>query len=322
MSAKNEASVSRPVQVVLTGIALLILLPSARAQEPPKPGKEHDHLQRLVGAWDAETDYGKGTMTYKMGLGGLWLSGDFEGEFGGMKFQGKSLDTYDAATRKYRSVWVDSFSTAPRVMEGSLDKNNKVMTMTGEGGGADGMTAKYKSTTEIKDADTVEFGLFMVEKDGMERPLVKITYKRKKSTKENSRMRITTYLLLDGTCKDAMTFYQSVFGGELTMTTVGASPMNAAFPATMHGKIISASLKSKVVDISASDWLRPAEKPIQGNTVCLYVSGGNADETKTIFDKLSVGAKVTDPLRNLPFGLYGALNDKFGNRWMFHSVPK
>ena len=66
------------VRALLTGIALLILLQSARAQEPPKPGKEHDHLKRLVGTWDAETEYGTGTMTYKMGLGGLWLVGDFE----------------------------------------------------------------------------------------------------------------------------------------------------------------------------------------------------------------------------------------------------
>ena len=82
-----------------------------------------DHLKRLVGTWDAQTDYGKGTMTYQMGLGGLWLIGDFEGEFGGMKFEGKGLDTYDAATKKYRSVWVDSFSTSPRTMEGDLDKD-------------------------------------------------------------------------------------------------------------------------------------------------------------------------------------------------------
>jgi Protein of unknown function (DUF1579) len=166
------------IRALLTGVVLLILLPSARAQEPPKPGKEHDHLKRLVGTWDAETDFGKGTMTYKMDLGGLWLIGDFEGEFGGMKFQGKGLDTYDSATKKYRSVWVDSFSTAPRIMEGNLD--DKVMTMTGAGRGPDGMPAKYKTIAEMKDTDTVSFGLFMVDKDGKDQPLVKITYKRKK----------------------------------------------------------------------------------------------------------------------------------------------
>jgi hypothetical protein len=167
------------LRALLASITLLNLVPSAWAQELPKPGKQHDHLKRLVGAWDAETESGKGTMTYKMGLGGLWLIGDFEGEFGGMKFQGKGLDTYDAATKKYRSVWVDSFSTSPRTMEGNLDKDGKVMTMTGEGRGPDGKPVKFKSITEIKDADTLNFSLFM-EMDGKEQPMVHITYKRKK----------------------------------------------------------------------------------------------------------------------------------------------
>jgi hypothetical protein len=167
-------------RALLASVALLNLEPSAWAQEPPKPGKHHDHLKRLVGTWDAETESGKGTMTYTMGLGGLWLIGDFEGEFGGTPFHGKGLDTYDPATKKYRSVWVDSFSTAPRIMEGDLDEDNRVMTMTGEGPWQQGKTARFKSITEIKDADTVNFSLFMVDKDGKEQPMVKLTYKRKK----------------------------------------------------------------------------------------------------------------------------------------------
>ena len=53
-------------------------------------------------------------------------------------------------------------------------------------------------------------------------------------------MQVTTYLLFDGTCKEAMDFYHAIFGGELTMTTVGDSPMRGAFPDAMHGKIVSA----------------------------------------------------------------------------------
>jgi len=135
-------------------------------------------------------------------------------------------------------------------------------------------------------------------------------------------MHLTTYLLLDGTCKDAMEFYHSIFGGDLTMTSVGDSPMKAAFPAAMHGRIVSARLKSEMVDISASDWLRPNAIPNQGNTVMLYVSGGTPEATRTLFSQLAEGAVVTDPLNEQPFGLYGALNDKFGNRWMFHAATR
>lgn len=133
-------------------------------------------------------------------------------------------------------------------------------------------------------------------------------------------MRVTTYLLLDGNCKEAMEFYHSVFGGELTLTTVGDSPVKTMFPPAFHVRVLNARLKSALADISASDWLRPAEKPVMGNMVCLYVSGGTPEQTTAIFQKLAHGANVTDPLTEQPIGLYGALNDRFGVRWMFHAT--
>ena len=135
-------------------------------------------------------------------------------------------------------------------------------------------------------------------------------------------MHLSTYLLFDGKCKEAMDFYRSIFGGELTHTTVGDSPMKDMFPAPLHARVVTARLKSGLVDISASDWLHPIEKPLNGNTVCLYLSGGTPENTTMYFGKLSEGANVTDPIVDQPFGLYGALNDKFGMRWMFHAERK
>lgn len=137
-----------------------------------------------------------------------------------------------------------------------------------------------------------------------------------------STMHLSSYLLFDGNCKQAMEFYRNALGGELILTTVGESPMKVVFPASMHNKVINARLKSSFVEISASDWLRPSETQIKGNTMCLYISGGTPDETKELFQKLSAGANVTDPLTEQAFGLYGALNDKFGMRWMFHAEKK
>jgi hypothetical protein len=75
---------------------------------------------------------------------------------------------------------VRSHGTHVRAVTSAIWFHNKVMTMTGEGPGQEGKTAKYKSITEITDADMVNFVLFMVEGDGKEQPMVKITYKRKK----------------------------------------------------------------------------------------------------------------------------------------------
>ena len=140
--------------------------------------------------------------------------------------------------------------------------------------------------------------------------------------KMNEPITFSTYLLFDGTCKEAMEFYKSCFGGELSMTTVGESPMKAIFPESMHKRVVNAKLVSGNINISASDWLRPSQTPVQGNTVCLYLSGGRYSEIKSLFDKLSYDATITDPLKEEPFGVYGALNDKFGFRWMFHTTKK
>jgi PhnB protein len=144
-------------------------------------------------------------------------------------------------------------------------------------------------------------------------------YPKIKNEKMSQTTSLSTYLLLDGSCKQAMEFYHSCFGGELVMTTVGESPMKSFFPADTHQRIINAKLVSGNINISASDWMRPAQTPIQGNTVCLYLSGGSYSQLKNLFDKLSAGANVTDPLKEEAFGMYGALNDQFGIRWMFYT---
>ena len=133
---------------------------------------------------------------------------------------------------------------------------------------------------------------------------------------------LTPYLLLDGKCQQAMEFYKSCFGGELTLTKAKDSPIRDQMPAVQQGKVLNARLRSAELEISASDWLRPDRSPIRGNTVCLYLSGGTLQELKALFERLSEGAEVTDPLKEQFFGTYGALNDKFGVRWMFQTDKK
>jgi len=175
----------RNVRLLLAlGVAGVLVVSLVLAQEPAKPGPEHDYLKKLEGTWDATVKFGdqesKGTMTYKMELGGRWLVGDFQADFGGQKFQGKGLDGYDPVKKKYIGVWVDSMANSPMISEGTLDKEGKVMTMIGEGPGMDGKPAKFKSVSETKDDDTIVFSMSSVDKDSKEQPMMTITYKRKK----------------------------------------------------------------------------------------------------------------------------------------------
>ncbi len=133
---------------------------------------------------------------------------------------------------------------------------------------------------------------------------------------------LTPYLLFDGNCRQAMEFYWSCLGGDLMITEVKDTPAKDHLPPALHGRVVNARLTSTNLDISASDWLRPDRTRVRGNTVCLYLSSGPVAQMKALFAKLSEGAEVTDPLSDQFFGTYGALNDKFGMRWMFHTDEK
>ena len=128
---------------------------------------------------------------------------------------------------------------------------------------------------------------------------------------------LTPYLFFDGNCHQAMEFYKSCFGGKLTVLRVKDSPAKDQMPPLQQDKTLNARLKSGNLEISASDWLRLDQTRIRGNTVCLYLSGGSVNELTSLFNKLSEDGEVTDPLKEMFFGVYGALNDKFGVRWMF-----
>jgi PhnB protein len=135
----------------------------------------------------------------------------------------------------------------------------------------------------------------------------------------------TPFLLFDGNCAEAMTFYQKCLGGELTLTKLGDTPMKAQFPIEKHNRIINAHLSSGAIDISATDWMAsPAFEPILGNMSAIFVIGGAYDELKEVFDKLSEGAHKEwfQELHDLPFGTYGQFFDRYGVQWIFKGDTK
>ena len=48
------------------------------------------------------------------------------------------------------------------------------------------------------------------------------------------------YLSFDGNCAEAMAFYKSCLGGDLTITTVGDTPMKEQLPPEQHHKVAPA----------------------------------------------------------------------------------
>jgi PhnB protein len=135
----------------------------------------------------------------------------------------------------------------------------------------------------------------------------------------------TPFLLFDGNCAEAMTFYRQCLGGDLKLTKVGDTPMKAQFPPEKHDRIINAHLKSGAVEISATDWMAsPDFDAVQGNTYAIFIVGETHDELKEVFDKLKAGGgtKRLQELRNMPFGIYGQMYDRYGVQWIFKGAPR
>ncbi len=133
-------------------------------------------------------------------------------------------------------------------------------------------------------------------------------------------LRCTPFLLFDGNCAEAMTFYQKCLGGELTLTKLADTPMKDQFPPEKHNRLINAHLKSGAIEISATDWMAsPAYEPIQGDTVAIIIFGETQAELQTVFSRLKEGASLDrfQELHEMPFGTYGQMTDQFGVHWIF-----
>jgi hypothetical protein len=164
-----------------------------RWQESMTPGAQHKLLEESVGTWDAEVKMwmngptgepmvSKGTSEQKMVLGGRYLQQDFTGEMMGQTFTGTGFTGYDNFKKKYVSFWIDNMSTGMSTMNGALDKDGKSVTMWGKmdepATGQKGKTVKY--VTRFVDKDTQVFETYDVTSYGDKKPIMEITYKRKK----------------------------------------------------------------------------------------------------------------------------------------------
>lgn len=129
---------------------------------------------------------------------------------------------------------------------------------------------------------------------------------------------LNPYLSFSGNCREAMTFYQACLGGELSMQAVGESPAASGFPAEVHDQILHSMLRRDNLVLMAADAVDgSAVSPGTMVTICL--NSGTRDEIRGYFEKFSEGATITTPIQDEFFGMYGALTDKFGVRWMFQA---
>ncbi|MFD4638893.1 VOC family protein [Lentzea sp. NPDC058436] len=125
--------------------------------------------------------------------------------------------------------------------------------------------------------------------------------------------RLNPYISFDGQAREAMEFYQSVFGGELKMNTFGEFGMQDTPQAD---QIMHAQLETDAgYTIMASD-TPPGMEYRSGSSITVSLSG-DEEVLRQYFNALAEGGKVGTPLEKQMWGdEYGDVVDKFGVNWM------
>jgi len=138
----------------------------------------------------------------------------------------------------------------------------------------------------------------------------------------------TTHLNFHGEARAALTFYQSVFGGDLAVATYGDFGMPAGLPGAdnvVFGQVESADgFRVMAYDIpgqsgggSAGSTRRENGTTITDQAFFVAVRGETLDEVEKYWAALSVGASIVEPLAASAWSPgFGMLTDGFGVTWI------
>jgi len=131
-------------------------------------------------------------------------------------------------------------------------------------------------------------------------------------------MKAIPYVSFNGNCEEAVQFYHSVLGGEVSILRFKNLPPEAAIP-------ISDEWKEKVMHSAItfsdgnvmyfSDTWEDAPVTVGTNTT-IHLQVDSELEVRTAVEKLSKGGEITMPAEKTFWGsFYGSFVDKFGVNW-------
>lgn len=139
--------------------------------------------------------------------------------------------------------------------------------------------------------------------------------------------KVNVYLTFNGQCEAAFNFYKSVFGGEFDGLYRFRDMPDAGFPIpeAIRDQVMHVGLPvSGDTALYGSDSFDDGagHQLVQGNNVTICVNSQSADESRRIFEALSVNGTVRMPLAETFWSpLYGLVCDQFGIEWMVNYEP-
>jgi PhnB protein len=131
--------------------------------------------------------------------------------------------------------------------------------------------------------------------------------------------KLNPYLNFRGSAREAMEFYASVFGGELTLSTFADAGGMGVDESEQQG-IMHAQLEAGPdLTLMAADV--PTKMDVSPNG-SISLSGDDETQLRSWWEGLAAGGSVTVPLEKAPWGdTFGMLVDRFGVSWLVNISP-
>ena len=187
--ANDKASESKKTDIVTTEI----ITETETGIDPTEfftPGPKHQWLASFTGTWEADVigymdpakpDTSKLIQTYSMILNGLYQEAKLTGTMMGMPFEGRSINGFDNAKKKFQTTWMDSFSSGFTYMTGDYDSTSKTLNLKGtQSNPSTGKDMGIREIMKIIDNDTYTLTMYGDGPGGKEIKYMEGTFKRKK----------------------------------------------------------------------------------------------------------------------------------------------
>lgn len=131
-------------------------------------------------------------------------------------------------------------------------------------------------------------------------------------------MRVEPYLFFEGRCDEAIEFYKTAVGAEVTMLMRygdNPEPPQPGHPQMPKDKVMHSSFTVGATTVMASDGMCSGKTAFSGFSLTVPVK--TEGEAERIFNALAAGGQVQQPLVRTFFSpKFGMLADKFGVGWM------
>lgn len=139
--------------------------------------------------------------------------------------------------------------------------------------------------------------------------------------KEKRMKSLNPYINFSGKCREALDFYKECFHGEVpTLSTFADAPGET--DEKYKQNVMHSEFRAEGVFFMATDGM-PGREAAVGDNISLTLDFADEGEQARVFEALSRGGKVMQPLEDTFWGAkFGMLVDRFGIQWMLNCTEE